>query len=283
MGEWRDLGGYAVKTLVVSRFRLDGGSMFGQVPKALWSRHALADEQNRIPLVLRALLLRRGEALWLIDPGMGSAYSAEEAARLAVEPGGGLASALAVAGVDAERVTDILLTHLHFDHAGGLGERGPDGRLRPALPGARVHLHRTQWERAHAPGPKELRSYRPIDLELLREIGPRLIDGSAELLPGLEARPTDGHTPGLLLVTVRGTKESLVYPSDLIPTLAHIRAPYTTGFDMWPERLMAEKEEILSGAADSGAILVLNHDPRTAACRVRRAPSGFVVSAKVEL
>jgi glyoxylase-like metal-dependent hydrolase (beta-lactamase superfamily II) len=284
MTEWRDLGGIEARSLIVSRFRLDGGSMFGQVPKPVWSRFSKADEENRIALVVRALLVRRGDALLLVDTGMGINYAPEERARLALDPGlGSLTDVLAWEGIDPAGVTDVVLTHLHFDHVGGLGVPTSQRRSRSALPKARVHLHRAQWERAQAPGPKERRSFRAIDVALLRELDPVLLEGEAEILPGVIVHPTEGHSPGLLTVTVTGSSERLCYPSDLFPTLAHIRLPFHTGFDLWPERLLAEKESILSAAAADGTILVFNHDPLTAACRVRAGRDGFVVHSKIDL
>jgi glyoxylase-like metal-dependent hydrolase (beta-lactamase superfamily II) len=283
MDGWHDLGGLAVRTLIVSRFRLDGGSMFGQVPKPLWSRYSKADGENRIPLVVRALLVRGASRLLLVDAGMGHAYPPDERARLAIEPCADLPELLAAAGVEAAAVTDVLLTHLHFDHVGGLGLAGDGGALKPALPGARVHLHRAQWLRAQAPGPKEKRSFREIDLALLRRLEPDLVEQGQEIIPGVTVQPTEGHTEGLLVVTARGARGEVVYPSDLIPTLAHVRLPYTTGFDMWPDRLMAEKQQILERAAEAASVIVLNHDPATAACRVRRGRDGFAIHSKIDL
>jgi glyoxylase-like metal-dependent hydrolase (beta-lactamase superfamily II) len=175
------------------------------------------------------------------------------------------------------------LTHLHFDHVGGLTASAADGAGEPALPQARVWMHRSQWERAHAPGPKERRSLRASDLAMLERMDRVLIDDAGEILPGVFVRPTLGHTTGLLAVTVRGARETLHYPSDLIPLLAHVRLAYTTGFDLWPDRLMEEKQAILTEAAAGNDLIVLGHDPRTAACRVAPAKDGFVVRERVEI
>jgi len=281
MVSWCDLGGISVASLTVSRFRLDGGSMFGQVPKVLWNRVAAADELNRIPLVVRALLIRSGERLILVDAGMGDRYSPREAEQLAIDPAlGDLGVALSDAGVAPASVTDVVLTHLHFDHVAGLGRSTGAGPPEPVLPQARLHLQRSHWERARDPGPKERRSFRAADLELVGRSQLQLYDGAAEPWPGVELRRSDGHTDGQQWVRVSGTDRSVYYPADLIPTLAHIRAAYTMGFDLRPELVISEREQLLGEAAAEGGILVFEHDPRTAAARVRRGREGFVVDQK---
>jgi len=275
-----DLGDRRVRGLILSRFRLDGGSMFGQVPKPIWNEFAKADEENRIPLVLRALLVETPAGRLLIDAGMGGAFPEAERERLAIDPSlRDLRAVLKAAGVAPESIAHLLLTHLHFDHVGGL----TTSEGAPALPQARVWLHRAQWERAHAPGPKERRSVRAADLASLAQMDRVLLEDAAEILPGVCVRPTQGHTAGLLAVTVRGTREALHYPSDLMPLLAHVRSAYTTGFDLWPDRLLEEKQAILAEAAAGNDLIVFNHDPRTAACRVVPGRDGFVVRERVDL
>lgn len=281
MLSWIDLGGISAASLIVSRFRLDGGSMFGQVPKVLWSRFAKADERNCIPLVVRALLIRVAGRLILVDAGMGGCYSPREAKQLAIDPAlGDLGEVLSGAGIDPSAVTDVVLTHLHFDHVAGLGRPGSGDRLEPVLPQARVHIQRSQWQRAHDPGPKERRSFRAADLELLARCDLELHDGPAEPWPGVRLRRSDGHTEGQQWVQIHGTRQSVCYPADLIPTLAHIRAVYTMGFDLRPEEVIAEREALLGEAAAEDAILIFEHDPRTAAACVRRVSGGFVVAHK---
>jgi len=280
--DWLDLGGLSARAHVLSRFRLDGGSMFGSVPKALWGRFATADEQNRIPLVLRALLVRRGDRLLLVDPGLGQSFGREERLRLGVDAAlGTAADRLAAIGVSPTAVTDLLLTHLHFDHAGGLAAPAAEGGTAPAFPQARVWLSRAQWDRAQHPTVKERRSYRTQDLECVRAMRFELIEGAREIVPGVRVEPTEGHATGLLVVHLTGEHERLLYPSDLVPTLAHVRMPYTTGFDMWPERLMAEKEALLRQAAESQALVVFNHDPRTAGGRIGVGADGFVMRERI--
>lgn len=284
MNEGRDLGGLRARGIILSRFRLDGGSMFGQVPKPVWNEFAQADAENRIPLVLRALLVETPAGRLLIDAGLGGAFPEAERARLAIDPSlADLRAVLRASDVAPESIAHLLLTHLHFDHVGGLTASAGSAPVEPVLPRARVWLHRAQWERAQAPGPKERRSLRPADRASLERMDRVLLDDAAEILPGVFVRPTSGHTTGLLAVTVRGTRETLHYPSDLMPLLAHVRSAYTTGFDLWPERLMEEKQAILAEAAAGNDLIVFNHDPRTAACRVAAGRDGFVVRERIAL
>ncbi len=284
MEAWVDLGGIEARTLVVSRFKLDGGAMFGQVPKPLWSRYSKADDLNRIPLVVRSLLLRTPEALVLVEAGMGENFGASEAERLALEPvAGGLDDALRTEDIDPRAVTHLILTHLHFDHAAGVARRGAGGAPVPALPHARVYVQRSHWERAHAPGIKEKRSFRPEDLAVMEEMGVELIDGEGEILPRISVRLSSGHTDALQIVIVRGKRETLYYPSDLIPTLAHVRAAYTMGFDQWPNRLIEEKVALLADVAADDGLLVFVHDPDTVAARIQEGAHGYSVRCKETL
>lgn len=278
MGQWVDLGGLAARSLVVSRFWLDGGSMFGQVPKVLWNRYTTADQQNRIPLVVRALLVRSGDRLALVEPGMGGDYPPDEIEQLRIDPAlADLGVVLRGAGIDPLEVTDVIVTHLHFDHVGGISRRDADGSVKAVMPAARVFVQKDQWERAQAPGPKERRSFRSQDLEFLRGSNLVLLQGAAEPLPGVVVRSSEGHTLGQQWVIARGARKTIYYPTDLIPTLAHIRAAYTMGFDLRPESVITEKEALLAEAAEDDGIVVFVHDPRTGACRVMKGSAGFAV------
>ncbi|MBP7669222.1 MAG: MBL fold metallo-hydrolase [Candidatus Eisenbacteria bacterium] len=280
---WVDLGGLEVRELITSRFRLDGGSMYGQVPKMLWNRDGQADESNRIPLVLRSLVIRSGEKILLVDPGMGSRYSSEESARMEIDPAFATLSAiLRQAGIEPGQVGDVLLSHLHFDHIGGLASHGPDGETVLELPHARVWVSRVQWEQANAPGAKERRSFREEDLAAIRGNGPHFLDDGVPGWPQISLWETVGHTRGLLVTRVAGSLASVIYPTDLIPMLAHIRLAYTTGFDLWPERLLEEKTAVLEQAARDRSWIVFAHDPRTAAARVAPGKEGYVVAERKE-
>ncbi|MBD3235420.1 MAG: MBL fold metallo-hydrolase [Candidatus Eisenbacteria bacterium] len=281
MLSWIDLGGISAASLIASRFRLDGGSMFGQVPKLLWSRYAKADAQNRIPLVVRLLLVQSGERRILVDAGMGGRYGPRERAQMAIDPDlADLGALLVGADVPPDSISDVVLTHLHFDHVAGLGRASGRGPSELVVPQARLHLQRAQWERAHDPGPKERRSFRAADLELLARGRLELHDGPAEIAPGVRLRRSDGHTEGQQWVSLHGARGVVFYPADLIPTAAHIRAAYTMGFDLRPDLVIRERGALLAEATRESAVLVFAHDPRTAAARVREGRDEYVIAGK---
>jgi glyoxylase-like metal-dependent hydrolase (beta-lactamase superfamily II) len=180
--------------------------------------------------------------------------------------------ALRRAGFDPADVTDVLLTHLHFDHAGGTTRA--DGSL--VFPRARHYVQRVQWEWAQRPSMKDRGSYRPEDfLALKGQV--TLLEGRGDLAPGIEVLPVDGHTPAMQLPRIHGDGKSVFYCADLVPTAAHVRAPWIMAYDNEPMKTAAEKVEILGRAAAEGWILFLEHDARYTAIRVRRGVKDFEI------
>ncbi|MFQ5844263.1 MAG: MBL fold metallo-hydrolase [Planctomycetota bacterium] len=273
------IGSYDVVAAPSGTFGLDGGAMFGVVPRPLWERSHPPDERNRIALAMRLLVLRSPERTWLVDVGIGDkfdrkhediyrvdALSADEAVR--------------AAGVDPGTVTDVVLTHLHFDHAGGATRR--DGS--PAFPGARYHVQRRQLEWARHATAKDRGSFREADfLPLYRDGRLNLLDGPGALAGGIEVVVCDGHTSGMQLVKVGDGERTLLYVADLVPTAAHLRLPYVMAYDNNPLQTLKEKQRILSQAAEEGWILFLEHDPSCAACRVEQRRGGFTKGPEVQL
>ncbi|TVR03065.1 MAG: MBL fold metallo-hydrolase [Deltaproteobacteria bacterium] len=266
----------SVTPVVESEFGLDGGAMFGIVPKPLWHRKAPSDEANRIRMTARCLLLCSGEKIILVDTGLGSKWTDKESGIYAIQrPGGDLEVALARQGLRSEDVTDVVMTHLHFDHAGGLTRSGPDGPV-PSFPNANVHVQRENWAWAHHPTLRDAGSYRRENFApLVRHVPDRLhlLDGPGSVLDGLlEVEPMAGHTPGMQIVRfVAPDGRTFVFLADLIPTRAHVPLAWVMGYDLDPARSVREKREVLERAIDENWILVLQHEPELPFVRVERA------------
>ncbi|MEZ4387336.1 MAG: MBL fold metallo-hydrolase [Candidatus Krumholzibacteriia bacterium] len=256
--------------------RLDGGAMFGVVPKSLWEKQIPADGLNRIPLALRCLFAEGHGRRVLVDTGIGDRWDARQRDRLGMtRRAGELLTQLEEAGVARDSITDVVLTHLHFDHAGG-AVLDSDG-LVPAFPAATYWLQRQQWDWAHRPSERDSASFRPEDYEVLASAGRlELVDGVVEILPGLRLTPVSGHTPGQQITEFHTADGVLVFLADLIPTLAHVHLPWVAGYDLNPLITLSEKRQFLSRAAADRYRLVFQHDSVHETCRVEFADGRFM-------
>ncbi len=260
-------GDWTARTVEAGALWLDGGSMFGSVPKPLWNRTNPADERNRIRLAMRTLLLEGHGRRVLVDTGLGDKSDERFRDLFRVEDSPSLAASLAAAGLTPDDITDVILTHLHFDHAGGATKRVGD-RLVPAFPNARYWIQRRNWESARTPNPRERASYLPEHFEPLAQAGViEWVDGAAEPWPGLQLFVADGHTRGQQLVRVESGGQTLYYVADLIPTAAHVRIPFVMGYDVAAIETMTEKRSLLERAVREGAWISLEHDPEVAFAR----------------
>jgi glyoxylase-like metal-dependent hydrolase (beta-lactamase superfamily II) len=259
--------------------------MFGVVPKVLWERAHPADEQNRIRLSLRSLLVEGDGRRILLDAGIGEKWSDKERRIYAIDHGAGaLVRSLAALGVAAEDITDVIVSHLHFDHAGCLTRRDGE-RLALTFPRARVHTQESHWEWAQAPTERDRASFRPDDFAPLA--GSPLLalhDGADEVYPGIEIRVGSGHTVGHQVVVVRGDGDGLVFTGDIVPTAAHLKIPYVMGYDLFPLSTVEEKKALLAEVCDRGWVLAFDHEPSFAACRLRLDERGdYAVAERVSL
>jgi glyoxylase-like metal-dependent hydrolase (beta-lactamase superfamily II) len=279
-----ELGPLRVEALHDGGFSLDGGAIFGVVPRPLWEKQLPADGKNRVRLALRCLLLRSPGRIALVDTGVGDKWDEKQREHYAIDRTTSLLSELAARGIRPGDVTDVILTHLHFDHAGGVTRRDASGTLALTFPRATHHLQRRQWEWAQSPTERDRGSYRPENFELLRDSALlRLVDGACELLPGVHALPTDGHTPSLQCILLEGGGRTLLYPADLLPTSAHLRAAWGMSYDLRPLEVMREKRALLQRAAAEGSVVVFEHDPRVQACTVRPDKDGFALDREIAL
>ncbi|PPV36863.1 MBL fold metallo-hydrolase [Ectopseudomonas oleovorans] len=267
-------------TLTGNSQKLDGGAMFGNAPKALWQRWIPADELNRIDLGCRALLVQEDARNILVETGIGAFFSPELKQRFGVQEAHHvLLDELARLGLSDADIDIVVLTHLHFDHAGGLLAAWQDGeQARLLFPNARFVTGRRQWQRACTPHARDKASYIPELLALLEASG-RLhlideTDSCALLGPDWRLHWSDGHTPGQLLPEVAMPGGPVVFPGDLIPGAPWVHLPITMGYDRFPEGLIEEKEALLADLVARGGRLVFTHDPDVAMGRVTRDEKG---------
>lgn len=255
--------------------------MFGVVPKAVWEREHPADPQNRIQLALRALLIEEvdGPARILVDTGVGHKWSTDLAERFGIDhEAADLTRSLAARGLGTGDITDVLLTHLHFDHAGGATvER--DGELVPTFENARYWVQRRNLEWAQEPSPKDRASYREENFEpLLRHGVLDCLDGPGSWRDGIDLVLSEGHTTAMQLPLISGEQGALIYCADLIPTASHIRIPWVMGYDNHPLTTIEEKQQLLAQGAEAGWHFFFEHDPGSHAARVTRGERGYDIA-----
>lgn len=257
-----------VATVEAGRIRLDGGAMFGVVPRPLWERRIEPDDRNRIPLAMRCLLIRASGTTVLVDTGIGHKENEKFEEIYGVENEGRptrLEDGLRAWGVAPGDVDVVLCTHLHFDHAGGATVREADGTLRAAFPNARYVVRRGEWEFAHRDNERIQASYLAHNFDPLESAGMvEFIERDTEVVPGVHALRTPGHTPYHQSVLVEAGDDTLFYPADLVPTEAHVPLPWIMGYDVEPLRTLESKREWLGRAGREGWVVILEHDPRTA-------------------
>ena len=270
------LAGYQIDTVEAGRLGLDGGAMFGIVPRPLWERRIAPDDKNRIPLAMRCLLLRGHGRTILIDTGMGHKADAKFESIYAVDHAHStLVGSLAALGVAPAEVTDVVLTHLHFDHAGGATQRDEDGALSLVFPSATHHVQRAHWDWAHV-SVRESASFLPENLDPLEASGRlQFGDGAESPFPGVSYLVVDGHTRAQQLPLIEGEEGGLLFAADLVPTAAHVPPLWGMAYDVEPLATIREKEAVLGRAADAGWWLAFEHDPVTACARVQRGAKGI--------
>jgi glyoxylase-like metal-dependent hydrolase (beta-lactamase superfamily II) len=278
------IGTYEVLSLDAGFFSLDGGAMFGVVPWVFWSRTNPPDERQRIKLATRCWLIRGNGKTILVDDGNGTKWSDKLKDIYNLDyKSSDLLSSLRRAGVAPSDITDVILTHLHFDHAGG-STTMENGKLVPAFPNARYHVQRKQWELSQNPTEKDRGSFMRDDYMPLMEHGVlELVDGECEIFPGIELLVTNGHTNSQQLPKISDGKTSMLFCCDLLPTTTHIPWPYVMGYDVRPLVTIEEKKKIFGRAYEEKWILYLEHDPSTEAITIKASEKGFVVDQRVKI
>lgn len=261
-------GDLRVATVEAGRIRLDGGAMFGVVPKPLWERRIEADDRNRIPLAMRCLLIQKGSRTILVDAGLGNKEDDKFMSIYGVENEGDptrLEDGLRAWGVEPEDVDTVVCTHLHFDHAGGCTVRDEDGEVGPAFPNARHVVREAEWAFAHRDNERIRASYLLHNLDPLEEAGlVDLVEGDEEVAPGIRTVHTPGHTPHHQSVRIDAGSDTLFYLADLVPTTAHMSLPWIMGYDVEPLVTLESKRDLLGRAGREEWVLLFEHDPEIA-------------------
>lgn len=279
------LGRLRIHALQAGGQRLDGGAMFGVVPKPLWERRIPADERNRIALGMRCLLIEHPDGLVLLDTGIGNKENQKFLDIYGVEASVAghrsmLDAALAAAGFAADDVRYVINTHLHFDHAGGNTMLDGDGAPEPTFPNARYFVHPGEFHYATHTNERTAASYFPANWDALIKSGQlEMVESEGALLPGIHMRPTPGHTPDHQSIVVDGGGETAVFLGDVCPTAAHVPLPWIMGYDVEPLRTMESKRALWADAMAGGWLLVFEHDATTPWGRLAEGKKGFEVVA----
>jgi glyoxylase-like metal-dependent hydrolase (beta-lactamase superfamily II) len=264
----RSLGEFRMHALDGGSQKLDGGAMFGVVPKPLWQKRIAADDRNRIPLAMRCLLVETSDALVLIDNGVGNKENQKFRDIYGIENDAEgdrptrLDDAIAAAGFAIDDIDIVIDTHLHFDHAGGNTYVDGDGRVHLSFPQAKYIVQRGEWEWAHSRNERISASYLPHNFDPVEAAGRfEFVDGEAEIVPGVGVLPTPGHTPHHQSVIMRSEGRTACYLADIVPTSAHLPLPWIMGYDVEPLVSLETKRTLLATAKREEWLLVFEHDP----------------------
>jgi glyoxylase-like metal-dependent hydrolase (beta-lactamase superfamily II) len=266
----------------IANFKVDGGAMFGVIPKVLWSRVCQPDENNLITLTLRSLIIESENQVILVDTGWGDKQDEKFFRHTYLHNGEGLIEGLKNRGFRAEDITDVVLTHLHADHCGGsVKHRSTGNGFELTFPNATCHVSRTQWEWAVKNNLREADAFLEENILPLSDSGHlNLIDEDGELFPGFSVRTCYGHTPGLMIPLINYKNKILVYTGDLIPTVAHIPLLWNMSYDIESLKTIEEKNRILTEALEGKFILIFQHDEHIECCNLELTPKGIRAKEK---
>jgi len=267
-------------TINTGYFKLDGGAMFGVVPKSIWNKLNPSDENNMCSWALRCLLIEDGERLILIDNGMGDKQDAKFFGHYYLHGDDTLDKSLAKHGFSKDDITDVFLTHLHFDHCGGSIKREGE-KLVPAFKNAVYWSNEKHWKWATAPNDREKASFLKENILPIQESGKlKFIEQSegkesAGIIPDMSVLFVNGHTEAMMLPKIKYKEKTIVYMADLLPSMAHIPLPYVMAYDMFPLTTLNEKKSFLTEAQQNDYILFFEHDPAVECCTLQSTEKGI--------
>lgn len=265
-------------TINTGFFKLDGGAMFGVVPKVLWQKLNPPDEKNLCTWAMRCLLIESNNRLILIDTAIGNKQSKKFFSHFQPHGEDSLLNSLAQKGVSPADITDVILTHLHFDHCGGAVTRQSDGSLVPTFPNAIYWSNEIHWQWALNPNPREKASFLKENFVPLQEHQQlRFATDGQEIYPGISLHFVNGHTMGMMLPHIKMDNTTLVYMADLLPSSSHIKIPYVMAYDVQPLLTLKEKAQYLESALEHQHVLYFEHDPTIECATVKQSPRGIVI------
>ncbi|MGB1204566.1 MAG: MBL fold metallo-hydrolase [Chitinophagales bacterium] len=265
-------------------FKLDGGAMFGVVPKTIWQRLNMPDAKNLCTWAMRCLLIVQEDRRILIDTGLGNKQSEKFFSYVSPHGEASLLSSLAKHGFSPADITDVILTHLHFDHVGGAVSRNENGDLVPTFPNAIYWSNEAHWQTALKPNAREKASFLKENFVPLQEQDKlRFAKDGEEIMKGVCVQFVHGHTHAMMLPHIEYKGKTLVYLADLIPSTAHIKLPYVMAYDMQPLLTLEEKKTYLEAAAQNGHILFFEHDPQIACATVKQTAKGVAFDKVFDL
>jgi glyoxylase-like metal-dependent hydrolase (beta-lactamase superfamily II) len=278
------IGDYKLHSIQTGLFKLDGGAMFGVVPKPLWEKTNPADAQNKIEMCTRALLLVSKDKKILIDTGIG--YKLSEKLNKIYDVDYSkytLENSLREKGFSNEDITDVIITHLHFDHAGGNTFLKED-QILPSFPNAIYHVQEKHYAWAMNPTERDKASFFPANYEVLDEMKIlNKINGDYEFDKNIKLQSVMGHTPFMQLVKIGDGEKSLLYLADLIPTAGHIPVPYIMGYDLFPLTTLEEKKFYLKEIVNNNSMVFFEHDPHTECAYLGSNEKGYILKEKFKL
>jgi len=279
------LGELTLKTVSGGNFRMDGGTTFGVVPKAVWNRVCPADEKNNVPQATNCLLVQSKDRTVLIDTGYGSKLSPKLRRRISAEDGDPLLESLQSQGVTAADIDTVILTHLHFDHAGGCTRLDEDGQVVPTFPNAEYVIQQREWVIAAGDLPELAGAYPTenfLPLQDTRQL--RLIDGDIEIVPGIHSQITGGHTEAHQILHIESAGQAAIYLADLCPTSHHLPTNWCMAYDTEVLQTRRMKRQVLAAIADHGWLALWDHDTASVGARLERTKGGeFVVAEAVQM
>lgn len=272
------LGKFEISPLTDGFFSLDGGAMFGVVPRVIWERLYPPDSRNRIRLALGTLLVRANGQNILVDTGIGNKGDAKFCDMFAVDRTPSIEQSLKAHHLTPGDIQIVINTHLHLDHAGGNTRMEPDRRIFPTFPNARYYIQRSEWESATHPNERTKGSYRQEDFMILEEMGLiEFLEGDTNILEGIGVIETPGHTSHHQSALIESDGKKALFLGDLIPTTAHIPYPYIMGYDLFPLTTLATKKKILARTYEEHWLLIFQHDPKVRMGTLKEVKGQFVV------